>query len=135
MQEFSDLELQRERYRENNDCTVKAHAGAFNISYGRAHRQLAKAGRRHRKGASLSDMAKAIEMQTGTPYASVIRELGKNRKDERMSIKRFCQTHPKGVYIIASARHAICVRNGKLIDWTADGPQRRIVNSVYKIEG
>jgi hypothetical protein len=135
MQQFSDLDVQRKRYRENHDCTVKAQAAAFNISYGRAHRQLTKAGRKHRKGASLSHMAKAIELQTGTPYASVIHELGKNRKAERMTIRRFCQTHPKGVYIIASSSHAMCVRDGKLIDWTAEGPQRRIVTSVYKVEG
>lgn len=132
MQEFGDLEKQRYQYREDKDCTVKAQAACFNISYGRAHRQLAKAGRKARHGANVTVMARAISYQTGEKFEKIVKELWGPTK--RQTIGRFCRENPKGTFIITSASHAMCVRDGVLIDWTQDGPQRRIVQNVYKLK-
>jgi hypothetical protein len=131
MQQYKDLDTQRERYRETNDCTVKAQAAAFNISYGKAHRQMAKAGRRNRQGANILVMSKAVALQTGEEMKEVLKVFLKPPK--RVTIGRFCKENPKGTFIITSASHAMCVRDGVLIDWTAEGPQRRIVTNVYKV--
>lgn len=133
MQEFGDLEKQRYQYRENRDCTVKAQAACFNISYGRAHRQLAKAGRKARHGANITVMARAISYQTGEEFEKIVKEFWSARYG-RITIGRFCRENPKGTFIITSASHAMCVRDGVLIDWTQDGPQRRIVQNVYKVK-
>lgn len=135
MQQFKDLDVQRERYREHNDCAVKAIAAAYNISYGRAHRQLIKAGRTPRRATSLHQMAKAVNALTGNDvtYGEVFAEMICGVKN-RQTIGSFCKDNPKGVYIICSRSHAMCVRDGVLIDWTQEGPQRRMVISIYKVK-
>ena len=93
---------------------------------------MAKAGRRNRQGANILVMSKAIALQTGRDVKEVQKEFWGN-VSKRITIGRFCKENPKGTFIITSASHAMCVRDGVLIDWTAEGPQRRIVTNIYKV--
>ena len=145
MQQFSDLQVQSERYGETyyrngrktaNDCTVKALAGCYNLSYGKAHRTMAKAGRTFRKGATVRHIAKGIAILTGGDAESITETFAGSMTGKKLpTLNQFCKQYPKGSYYVIVAGHAICVRDGQLIDWTAETAGRRKVKYFYKVEG
>lgn len=130
-QSFDDLEKVAANYREYNDCAVKAIAAACAVSYGKAHRALAKLGREHRRGTSIAQMNLAINALTGsTGWAS---DTFKG-PDIGLTLNRFRKANPTGSYIICSRGHAMAVVNGELIDWTADTAGRRKVTNVWRVK-
>jgi len=146
MQKFSDLQVQSERYGETyvnargrktaSDCTVKALAGCYNLSYGKAHRTMKKAGREFRKGANITQISKAIEILTGVDHETIKEEFAESMTGRALpTLNQFCRQYSKGSYYVAVSGHAICVRDGQLIDWTADSAGRRKVKYFYKVEG
>lgn len=128
MHEYTDLAEQSKRYREDNDCAVKAIAAALNTSYGKAHRTMAKLGRKNRGCSSVAQIHMALEQITG------VRIPGTSFKGEGIgkTLKRFCREHA-GVYIVCTCNHAVCIRHGEMIDWTADTAGRRKITNVWKI--
>lgn len=130
-QSFEDLERVAEAYREKNDCTVKAIAAACGVSYGKAHRTLAKLGRQRGRGASLMMIHRAVDavMGTATDYHHTYKG-----SDIGLTLNRFRKAHPTGSYIICSRGHAMAVVEGELIDWTADTAGRRKVTNVWRIK-
>lgn len=144
MQQFSDLQTQSERYREtyyrngrkvSADCTVKALAGCFNLSYGKAHRTMRKAGRADRCGANILTISKGIATITGETLDTVKNEmLGSFKGKSKVTLNRFCRENPKGIFYACTTDHAICIRDGQLIDWTADTAGRRKIQYIYKVK-
>ena len=131
MHQFADLEKISENYREHNDCAVKAIAAACDVSYGKAHRTLSKHGRQHRRGSSLMMIQGALDALYGinTPIKHAFDHDGVG-----LTLNRFRKAFASGTYIVCTASHAVCVREGELIDWTAEGPGRRKVAQVFKIK-
>lgn len=128
-QSFKDLERVAAAYDETNDCTVKAIALACDVSYGKAHRLLAKMGRKKGRGVTMAVIAKALN-QLGYPV-DIHGMLNHSAVD--LTIKRFAREYSEGRYIVCTKAHAIAVVEGELKDWTADTAGRRKVVSVMKI--
>ena len=129
-QTFEDMELLRQIYQETNDCTVKAIAAACDVSYGKAHRTLAKLGRKQGRGVTMATMTQAMErLGFGVNLYNAM-----NHEAIGTTIKRFTREHATGKYIICSKGHAMAVVNGELIDWTADTAGRRKVVSVWEVK-
>ncbi len=131
MHTFEELERVAEAYREKNDCTVKAIAAACDVSYGKAHRTLAKLGRQRGRGTSVACINHAVNALTG-----VSAYVGDSFKeaDVGLTLNKFRAANPKGSFIICSRGHAMAVVNGELIDWTAKTAGRRKVTNVWRIK-
>tara|TARA_A100001035_G_scaffold157057_1_gene124007 strand:- start:8716 stop:9150 length:435 start_codon:yes stop_codon:yes gene_type:complete len=116
---------QTQRYRENNDCTVRALAGAFDTSYGKAHRHLAKHGRPNRKGPSSSQATVATKT-----FAEKLGYTAKVREDlEGLTLNQFYKDYASrgGIWVVFIKGHAIGFRDGKTLDWTGDAVTGKIV--------
>ena len=129
-QSFEDLERVSADYREKNDCTVKAIALACGVSYGKAHRTLAKLGRQRGRGVTMATIAEALKRLGVT--VNLYEALNHDAID--LTIKRFAREYREGNYIICTRAHAIAVREGELIDWTAETAGRRKVVSVWRVK-
>ena len=108
-------------YNETNFCTVVSIATAFNWSAGKAHRLLAKHGRRHRKGPKWTDYSLALD-EAGKKAG---RSITYFNHFNGMTIGRFAKEHPEGTCILAVRGHVICLKAGVFQDWTADTAGRR----------
>jgi hypothetical protein len=113
--------VMRGPYKENNFCTVAAIACAFNWSAGKAHRHMAKHGRPRRGGPSWYGFREAVE----AAGRKAEREVTFTRAFDGMTISRFRKEHPRGTYIIGVNGHALCLKDGEFMDWTAQTAGRR----------
>ena len=146
MSNLSDLyrRMQRrsEKWRETNDCTVKALAIATGKTYEQAHGALALRGRNFRKGTTLSTMFLALS-DLGFTHEEIYRrafadsehlyppdkERAKKMRRTRWAKGRTMksiQPHlPKrGVFLISTSSHVLCVRAGQVHDWTSNRKHR-----------
>ncbi len=103
--------------KERNDCTVRAFAIVLNTSYEMAHKHMSlRCGRTPGRGVVsrrvLQPSLKKTKHRVG-PYS----------KDNRITLKKFCETHPDGRYYVCVARHAIAVVDGVVYDFK-DAPRR-----------
>jgi hypothetical protein len=130
MQTFETLKIQEQRYGEDYCCTVIATAAALNISYGKAHRAFAKAGRKPRCGASMRQIHSVL-----TGLGAVTGNAADSYRAEGvgLTLKRFTREYPSGTYYVCTRDHAVCIRDGEMIDWTANTAGRRKIENVWKI--
>ena len=137
---------------EKNDCAVRAMANAFNISYDVAHEFNAKEFKRKaRRGTqdmfnTLSKLGQVtfdlfsntlfpesveynlvpVDAPINTDYA---------HKKVAYTVKTFCAKFNKGTFIVLVNKHALCVKDGIVID----NPNmrftgyRRIIESYVKV--
>jgi hypothetical protein len=119
------------QYRENNSCTVVALACTLDWSYGKAHRHMAKHGRKNRRGMHMETWLPALE-EAAAKEGKTVRELNGPRG---MTIGRFAKEYPKGTYYIRVNKHAVAIINGVMQDWTANTAGRRKILNCFKIEG
>jgi len=128
MQSFEQVkEVMQRDYKENNFCTVVAIACAFNWSAGKAHRLMKKHGRPHRKGPSWRDFKKAVE----AAGEKAGREVTFTRQFDGLTINRLRKERPNGTYIVGVRGHALCLKDGEFMDWTADtAGRRKIIGSM-----
>ncbi len=134
-QNFKDLATTAVvNYKDRNFCTVAALALTLDWSFGKAHRHMAKHGRKNKRGMFECDWRPAIE-------AAAIKE-GKRftagdwhrRADGRtMTLTRFCREHPTGTYYVKVSGHAVAIVDGVMHDWTADTAGRRKIIGAYKL--
>ena len=118
MRTQDDMFEQTRRYRENNDCTVRALAGAFDTSYGKAHRHMAKHGRPHRYGPSSRNATIAVKT-----YAEKLGLEAVERHDLcGLTLNQFYKNYASkgGSWVVFIRAHAIGFRDGKTLDWTGD---------------
>ena len=118
MRTQDDMFEQTQRYRENNDCTVRALAGAFDTSYGKAHRHMAKHGRPHRYGPSSRNATIAVKT-----YAEKLGLEAVERHDLcGLTLNQFYKNYASkgGSWVVFIRAHAIGFRDGKTLDWTGD---------------
>lgn len=118
MRTQDDMFEQTQRYRENNDCTVRALAGAFDTSYGKAHRHLTKHGRPHRNGPPSENATIAVKT-----YAEKLGFEAVERQDLcGLTLNQFYKNYASkgGSWVVFIRAHAIGFRDGKTLDWTGD---------------
>jgi hypothetical protein len=138
--------------KESNDCVVRAFASAANVAYEVSHEFCKKFfARRERSGVYngilASQLLKAEEegLTIGNREYSV-QVLGKSDITNRYKVnskivyrqktlKSFIESHLKGTYIVTVAKHAVCIKDGELHDWSSltFKPTRRVLKA-YKLE-
>ena len=141
---FEKMKKSSNRWRESNDCTVKALAIAMQKSYEFAHGQLALRGRNYRKGTQMYKVFSALHdnnFTTKTVYQKYIAEVGKDEQAKKMrksiwhkakTIKSLDGNLPKrGVFLVETSSHVLCVRGGEIHDWTKE--RRHRIIKVSKI--
>lgn len=101
------------RPRQRNDCTVRALAVACGIHYDVAHALLAAAGRATGKRFDLKSWAKVSDVGskrfTWRGFPAV-------KGERRMDPERFAAAHPRGAYILKTAKHVIACVDGIVHD-------------------
>ena len=142
---------------EKNDCSVRAFANAFNISYDLAHEFAAdKFKRKAKKGVknmfrTLNELGFAtFDLFSNTLFPETrtysIHPLSRSKsgklvntdythKEVNHTVKTFCSKFNKGTYIVIVKNHALTIKNGIVIDnpnYKFEG-YRRIVESAVKI--
>ena len=137
---------------EKNDCAVRALANAFNVTYDVAHLFAAtKLERKARKGLRgmfskldlLGEVSFELFSNTLFPETKTYKLDGKlkprnpdyTHKKVAFTVKTFCAKFNKGTYILIVNKHALCVKDGIVIDnpnYKFEG-YRRIVESAVKI--
>jgi hypothetical protein len=130
-QSFEPLRATIEKYKEHNCCTVVALACTLDWSFGKAHRHMAKHGRKPRRGMNILQWLPALT-DAAEKDGKTVREY---RSAEGLTIKRFAKENPNGVFYVRVNKHALAVVNGKMQDWTAETAGRRKIINCYKIEG
>lgn len=114
---YADMRESSRARNETNDCTVFSLARALRITYDEAHDLMAKAGREHRRGASMYAVQRLIE-----PGRLVEVDLP---RDYRITLAEFLEAHPIGRYWVGVTAHALVVENGRICDHS-DGRRRRV---------
>ena len=137
---------------EKNDCAVRAIANAFNITYDVAHAFTAETFKRKaRRGTkamfvtlqSLGSVAFDLFSDTLFPETKEFKLDGKlnpinkdyTHKKVAYTVKTFCAKFSKGTFIVIVHKHALCVKDGIVID---NGDMqftgyRRTVESYVKV--
>lgn len=145
------------RWGEENDCTVKALAIATNSTYEKAHGALALRGRSYRKGTSMGRIFSTLKdwgYTVKTEYKKsdidriqrwkefgwslddsdieTMKDFKRSRWSKGKTIKSIVPHLPsRGVFLIETSSHVLCVRAGQVHDWT-DGRRHRITH-VHRI--
>ena len=137
---------------EKNDCAVRAMANAFNISYDVAHEFTAKEFKRKaRRGtqhmfSTLSKLGQVtFELFSNTLFPESVEynlvpvdapiNTDYTHKKVAYTVKTFCAKFSKGTFIVLVNKHALCVKDGIVID----NPNmrftgyRRVVESYVKV--
>ena len=137
---------------EKNDCVVRSIASAAEVSYKVAHEFCAKVfGRKEKKGVNglvlASELLKAQDkgLKIGNKEFEVY---GLKKKEvcnkyklhgeeiwRKKTIKSFVQSHPVGTFLVMVANHALCIKDGELLDWDSNKfqPTRKVV-SAYRLD-
>ena len=118
---------------EKNDCSVRAFANAFNVTYDVAHLFAAdKLERKVRKGLKgmfskldlLGEVTFELFSNTLFPETKTYKLSGKRKprnpdythKKVQFTVKTFCSKFNKGTFIVIVNKHALCVKDGIVID-------------------
>ena len=137
---------------EKNDCSVRALANAFNVTYDKAHMFAAtKLERKARKGVKsmfakldlLREVTFDLFSNTLFPETRTYKLDGTlnpintdyTHKEVSYTVKTFCTKYNKGTYIVLVNKHALCIKDGIVIDnpnYKFTG-YRRVVESSFKI--
>jgi len=137
---------------EKNDCSVRALANAFSVTYDVAHLFAAtKLERKARKGLRgmfskldlLGEVTFELFSNTLFPETKTYKLEGSldttnpdyTHKKVQYTVKTFCSKFNKGTYIVIVNLHALTVKDGIVIDnpnYKFEG-YRRIVESYFKV--
>ncbi len=123
---YSLLVEARARLSEQRDCSIIALALASGVSYEESRRVLGLYGRRPASGATYSTICGALS-HLGLDYTRASLPEAKTLK----TLHRESWAYD-GVYLVFTATHVACLRDGQLIDWAID-TKKRIVG-FWKIQ-
>lgn len=135
-QTFMDLaKVATQDYKDRNFCTVAALALTLDWSFGKAHRWMAKVGKRkHRNGMYIMAWRPTIELaakSVGKRFVDGNYHILPNGKN--MTLARFCKEYPRGIFYLQVNRHAVAVVDGQMLDWTAQTAGRRKIQQTFKL--
>ena len=135
---------------EKNDCTVRAIANAFNVCYDIAHGFAADVLKRKAKRGTKNTYVNLVGAKKVTfdlfsntlfPETKTFKLAGKaspinpkyTHKKVKYTVKTFCSSHNVGTYILLVKGHALCIKNGIVIDnsnYQFDGYRRPVMSFV-----
>lgn len=137
---------------EKNDCMVRSVASAAGVTYRTAHNFCKNVlSREDKKGTNnfiistqmLNAEKTGIELE-GKKFD--VKVLGRGRVKNRYklygeiiyrqkTLKSFIQDNPKGTYLVMIAKHALCVKDGEVYDWSSNKfkPTTK-VQSAYELK-
>lgn len=116
----ADYVCRSKELRETNDCTVKALAKVLNTTYDRAHKHLKEGcGRKNRKGV----VSRCVIPESLKRTKFVV---GEYSETNRITVKHFCEKHPKGRFYVCVRGHAFAIIDGGVYDY-CDKPRRQII--------
>jgi len=118
---------------EKNDCSVRAVANAFNVTYDVAHafcsNELGRKAKRGLKGmystlSALGSVTFDLFSNTLFPETKTYKLAGKlkprnpdyTHKPVQFTVKTFCAKFNVGTYIVLVNKHALVVKNGIVVD-------------------
>ncbi len=120
MRTQADMMRVSDEYREISDCTVRAVAEGFDLSYGRAHRLVSRHSNR-------IERVQGPDSQSFTRCVHKIAEIeGYDVVDHEemrdMTLNQFFEREASkgGCWIVCIKGHAIGFRDGRTCDWTGD---------------
>ena len=90
---------------ESNDCTVRATSLAMNKPYLDIHKSYETAGRKPRRGVTISTMNKALQLITQSNRVMV-------RVLSEPTFAQFARENPKGRFIVTKRGHAVALIDG-----------------------
>tara|TARA_R100000329_G_C7608605_1_gene215907 strand:+ start:76 stop:579 length:504 start_codon:yes stop_codon:yes gene_type:complete len=151
---YRKMQNRSQKWRETNDCTVKALAIAAGKTYEQAHGALALRGRNYRKGTAMFNVFNALRdfgftekevyrhsaiEKAENPYywdcektQEIAKKMRRTRWAKGRTMKSIEPHLPKrGVYIIQTSSHVLCVRAGQIHDWTSQ--RRHRITHVHHI--
>ena len=112
---------------ESNDCTIRATSLAMNKPYQDVHKAYSIAGRKPRRGATISTMNKALQIITKSSKTLV-------RVPDEPTFAQFARTKPKGRFIVTKRGHAVALIDGVWHDAHASGAgSRSRVKFYYEV--
>ena len=130
-QDFKELQaVAQGAYNENGFCTVAALALCLDWSFGKAHRHMKKHGRLNRRGMHWTVWLPALK-DAATKAGKDVKRV---QQYDGLTLNRFCKQRVKGTFYVKVNRHALCIRDGIIHDWTADTAGRRKIQMLFKIE-
>ena len=93
------------------DCAVRAIAEALNLSWDKAYIELADYGFR------MKNLPNSNEVWGACLYAhDFYKQTLPEVYPDRYTIKRFCEEHPRGTFVLATGSHVVTSRNGCYFD-------------------
>lgn len=136
-QDFKELaKVATGDYKDRGFCTVAALAMTLDWSFGKAHRWMAKAGRKNGRGMYIGAWRPAIEAAAESVgkrfYEGDWHELANGKT---MTLSRFCKENPRGTFYVQVNRHAVAIVDGVMHDWTANTAGRRKIITSFKLIG
>jgi len=121
---------------QRRDCTTRATAKAFNMSYEEAEILMQKHGKRPNFGFPYDDFIytefESAKHTTGTLYGRFfVRRINYMKTKRSMTAATFAKRHQKGTYILLSANHVAALIDGIIYDtWDS---KKKILKMVYVI--
>lgn len=116
---------------ETNDCTVRALALAVNKKYDVIFEFLRFYGKNNNTKFALGSLLDKFNGVFQFYLTRVTFPTIKNQK--RMKVENFCQTWNKGTWLVFTAGHVACVKDGVLMD-TTDSILNKCLYRAYKFE-
>lgn len=127
-----------ERWKEKNDCTVRALENAVGIGYDAAYDEFTTAGRRQNKGTRLQQWA-PVYVKHGLTVVKSYGELAKYYSErvagatqadcgtgDQMTLGKFIKENKTGTHVLILKGHALCIKNGTVYDSHPTGPRTRV---------
>ena len=126
MNYYETIKKKSQRQKEKNDCSVKAVALATGRDYDEVHDAFNRAGRkiRHTTPRVITD-----QVVENMGYIWVDVTLNYDAKTVRMLEKEVTK---RKTLIVFVCKHVLCLRNGKVQDWTAGRMHR--VQEIFELE-
>jgi hypothetical protein len=112
---------------EHNDCTVRAFSVAADIPYSEAHTIFKAAGRKDRKGTSITFMADLCRDKSYGRFNATRVDM----KFQRVSLAQFCRDFKKGNFMVVKHGHAFAVKDGVVFDNFEVGARSQIKAVFY----
>lgn len=125
--------LQSKRPREDNDCTVRAVAIAFGVSYDTAYDFFKLHGRKPDDGYHITDLFYDYLQPGKLLFGHTVTKIPFQAKKghQRMYMAAFCHIYPRGVYILRLAYHVSTCLDGIINDTWWEPTD--MVYTAYKI--
>ncbi len=118
---------------EHNDCAVNALCNVTGASYKEAHALLAANGRKPRRGFKTIRFLGSYAAVLGHEFTRIAPRGSDGFYGPRVTVRRFAREHQQGKYLVCTARHALMVDQGVIVDSSRARPLGRI-KAAWKVE-